>query len=150
MWPGLDEYDSEALIRAHHLAPLPPVDGPAGYKLHFRLLREALLAWMAGRLSPAGVPAYVDFSAGVMAALDHVHTQHRDATVLVVSSGGPISTAVGRLLGAAPEAVVELNLRIRNSAVTELIDTAAGHRLLGFNHLPHLDTPGDKALHTYA
>jgi broad specificity phosphatase PhoE len=150
VWPGLNEYDSEALIHAHHPAPLPPVDGPAGYKLHFRLLREALLEWMAGRLAPVGVPAYADFTAGVMAALDHVHTRHRDATVLVVSSGGPISTAVGRLLGAAPEAVVELNLRIRNSAVTELIDTAAGHRLLGFNHLPHLDAPGDKALHTYA
>jgi broad specificity phosphatase PhoE len=149
-WPGLNEYDSEALIRAHHPAPLPQVQGPAGYKLHFRLLREALFEWMSGRLAPAGVPPYADFRAGVMSALDHVHQQHRDACVLVVSSGGPISTAVGHLLGAAPEAVVELNLRIRNSAVTELIDTAGGHRLLGFNHLPHLDAAGDRALHSYA
>jgi broad specificity phosphatase PhoE len=148
-WPGLNEYDSEALIRAIHPDPLPQLDGPQGHKQHFRLLREALLQWMSGRITPAGMPSYADFLAGIMAALDHVHTQHRDTTVLVVSSGGPISNAVGHLLGARPEAVVELNLRIRNSAVTELATSTRGHHLLSFNHLPHLDRPGDVTRITY-
>ena len=36
-----------------------------------------------------------------------------DAQVLVLSSGGPISTAVGRVLGTPPETTIELNLRLR-------------------------------------
>jgi broad specificity phosphatase PhoE len=149
LWPGLNEYDSGALVRAVHPGPLPEVDDAAGFKLHFRLLRNALLAWMAGDITPAGLPAHADWLAGARAALDHVTSQHPNARVLVASSGGPIANLVGQLLGATPEAVVELNLRIRNSAVTELARSKRGHRLLSFNHLPHLDSPGDTGLHTY-
>jgi broad specificity phosphatase PhoE len=149
LWPGLNEYDSEALVRALHAGPLPEVNGAEGFKRHFRLLRDALLAWMAGDITPAGLPSHADWLAGASAALDHVTTRHADATVLVASSGGPISNLVGQLLGATPDAVVELNLRIRNSAITELTSSKRGHRLLSFNHLPHLDRPGDAASITF-
>jgi broad specificity phosphatase PhoE len=43
-WPGLNEYDSHALIDAIHPAPLPAPDTPELYRHHFRLLREALTA----------------------------------------------------------------------------------------------------------
>lgn len=149
-WPGLNEYDSEALVRAHHPAPLPPVDGPEGYKQHFRLLRQALLRWMDGELTPAGMPAFRDFRAGVVAALDHVAQAHPQGRVLVVSSGGPISVALGHVLATPAGTTVELNMRLRNSAICELAGTRDGHRMMSFNHLPHLDLPGDAALHTWA
>ena len=57
----------------------------------------------------------------------------------VVSSGGPISTAVAHVLGAPPQAMVELNLRMRNSAVTEFAFTPKRHALITFNTLPHLE-----------
>ena len=57
----------------------------------------------------------------------------------MVSSGGPISTAVGHILGTTPETTIELNLRIRNSAVTELAFNPKRHMLLTYNTLPHLD-----------
>ena len=60
-------------------------------------------------------------------------------SVLVVSSGGPISTAVGRVLQSPPETTIELNLRIRNTAVTEFAFTPKRHMLLTYNTLPHLD-----------
>ena len=135
---GLNEYDSEAVIRAIHPEPLAAPDSPEVYRAHFRLLRQGLQAWMAGRTAPAGMPRYADFVAGINAALDHVRSHH-DGNVLIVSSGGPIATAVGQVLGTSVETTIELNLRIRNSAVTEFAFTPKRHVLLSFNHLPHLD-----------
>ena len=116
---------------------------------HFRLLRAGLLAWMRGETQPEGMVSYAEFSAGVAGALDHVR-EHCKGQVLVVSSGGPISVAVGQVLATPAESVVELNLRIRNSAVTEFAFNAKRHTLLSFNHLPHLDAPDALALQTYA
>jgi hypothetical protein len=53
-------------------------------------------------------------------------------------------------LNAPPAAAVELNLRIRNSSVTEFAATPRRHNLISFNGLPHLDTHADQTLITYA
>jgi broad specificity phosphatase PhoE len=150
--PALDEYDSEALIRgqlARQQALHPEAPVPGERREHFRILREALLDWMAGELQPEGMLAWADFSGGVAEALAHWHRQHRDATVLVISSGGPISTAVGQLVEAGPRGVIELNMRLRNSAICELVGAREGLRLMSFNHLPHLDDPAHAALQTH-
>jgi broad specificity phosphatase PhoE len=122
---------------------------PEAYRAHFRLLRRGLARWMAGETAPEGMPAYADFLAGVAGALDHVRCQHH-GNVLLVSSGGPISTAVGHVLGTTPEMTIELNLRIRNSSLTEFAFTPKRHMLLSYNHLPHLDHPERRAWMTYA
>ena len=140
-WPGLNEYDSEAVIAAIHPQPLQKPDTPESYRQHFRLLRDGLSQWMAGVVSPRGMPAYEDFVAGVTSALDHVRARHAGSNVLVVSSGGPISTAVGRVLQAPPETTIELNLRIRNTSVTQFAFTPKRHMLVTYNTLPHLDHP---------
>jgi len=137
-WPGLNEYDSEAVIKTIHATPLEKPDTPELYRHHFRLLRDGLTQWMNGVVSPQGMPSYDDFVHGVSSALEHVR-KHHTGNVLIVSSGGPISTAVGHVLGTSPETTIELNLRIRNSAVTEFAFTPKRHVLLTFNTLPHLD-----------
>ncbi len=149
LWPGLNEYDSEALIRTVHAGPLAKPDSPEVYKAHFRLLREALARWMAGQTQPQGMPSWAEFSAGVASALEHVQQTH-SGNVLLVSSGGPIATAVHQVLGTPPETTIELNLRIRNSALSEFSFTPKGHRLLSFNHLPHLDNTERRGWETYA
>jgi broad specificity phosphatase PhoE len=136
--PGLNEYDSHAVISAVHPQPLAKPDTPELYRHHFRLLRQGLSAWMAGQTHPVGMPSYSDFVAGVAAAMDHVRSQC-EGDVLMVSSGGPISTAVGLVLGVAPEVTVDLNMRIRNSAVTEFHFNPKRHALVTYNSLPHLD-----------
>lgn len=148
--PGLDEYDSHAVLATVHDGPLGRADSPEAYRHHFRLLREGLSRWMAGTAQPAGMPSYADFVAGVRGALDHARAAFPGGEVLVVTSGGPISTAVGQVLGTAPETTIDLNMRIRNSAVTELAVTPKRYALVTFNHLPHLDTPGfeDWVTHT--
>jgi broad specificity phosphatase PhoE len=137
--PGLDEYDGDAVVRALYPEPPPPPDDPAAaYRHHFRLLREGLVAWAAGQTVPPGMPSHVDFVAGVAALLDRVRTRH-DGDVLVVSSGGPIATAVGIVLGLQASAVIELNLRLRNSAVSEFVFTPKRHSLQSFNTIAHLE-----------
>ena len=139
LWPGLNEYDSHAVIATVHEGPLAKPDTPELYRHHFRLLRDGLGAWMDGRAAPLGMPTYPDFLSGVTTALDHVRARHHGAKVLVVSSGGPISTAVGHVLGTSPATTIELNLRIRNTAITEFAFTPKRHMLQTFNGLPHLD-----------
>jgi broad specificity phosphatase PhoE len=149
VWPGLNEYDSSAVIQAIHPFPLEKADTPEMYRAHFRLLRDGLRQWMNGVVSPVGMPSYPEFVHGVTSALDHVRS-NCSGNVLMVSSGGPISTAIGQLLGTTPETTVELNFRIRNSSVTELAFTPKRHMLVTYNTLPHLDDPEYASWVTYA
>ena len=76
--------------------------------------------------------------------------QNCSGNALIVSSGGPISTAVGQVLGAPAETTIELNLRIRNTALTEFVFTPKRHMLLTYNTLPHLDSAEHKNWVTFA
>lgn len=149
VWSGLNEYDSSAVIQAIHPFPLEKADTPEMYRAHFRLLRDGLTQWMNGVVSPKGMPSYRDFVYGVTSALDHVRS-NCSGNVLIVSSGGPISTAIGHLLGTTPETTVELNFRIRNSSLTELAFTPKRHMLVTYNTLPHLDDAEYASWVTYA
>jgi len=148
-WPGLNEYDSHAVIATVHGGKLEKPTTPEQYRHHFRLLKDGLTQWMNGVVSPQGMPSYHDFVLGVTSALDHVRQTH-DGNVLLVSSGGPISTAVGHILGCSPEATIELNLRIRNASVTEFAFTPKRHMLVTYNTLPHLDASEYAEWVTYA
>lgn len=149
VWPELNEYDSHALIETIHPEPLAKPDSPEMYKHHFRLLRTALQKWMAGETQPKGMSPYAEFVAGIQAVLKHIRENHQ-GRVLVVSSGGPISTAVGQVLQAPAETSIELNLRIRNTALTEFVFTPSRHMLLSYNNLPHLDHPDHRDWVTFA
>jgi broad specificity phosphatase PhoE len=145
--PEWNEYDSEALVRALNPGPLAPAASDEDRRRHFRLLREALARWSAGTLAPDGMPPWADWRAGIEGALDRIR-QRFSGPVLLVSSGGPISNACAHVLGAPPATAIELNLRLRNSALTEFAFNARGHVLHAFNQLPHLDAHPDWA--TYA
>jgi broad specificity phosphatase PhoE len=147
--PGLDEYHPEALIATVHAQPLVRATTPEQVRQHFRLLRDGLLAWMAGTVSPQGMPSFEVFASGVREALDHVRERH-DGNVLIVSSGGPIAVAVGQVLGAPPATVVELNLRMRNSSLTEFAFNPKRHSLVSYNGVPHLEHAEGDGWITYA
>ena len=148
-WPGLNEFDSLAVIAAIHPHPLKRPDSPELYRHHFRLLRDGLAQWMNGVVSPKGMPSYEEFRHGVTSALTHIR-HNLEGNVLLVSSGGPIATAVGHVLGTSPETTIELNMRMRNCAVTEFVFTRKRHSLLSFNTLPHLTHADYAQWMTYA
>lgn len=147
---ALNEYDGDALVRAVSAGPLAPARTPAEVRAHFRLLREGLKAWMDSRVQPAGMPTHAAFVAGVSRLLATVRTTHADANVLVLSSGGPIATAIGLVLGLAPDAVIDLNMNLRNSALSELRVTPRRLSLVTFNTLPHLGGAEHAAWVTHA
>ncbi|MEY4122624.1 MAG: hypothetical protein RLZZ457_1462 [Pseudomonadota bacterium] len=149
IWPGLNEYDSEAVIQAVHCGELVKTTTPEGYKQYFRLLRDGLAQWMAGVVSPRGMPRYSDFVQGVTSALDHIR-KAPEGNVLLVSSGGPIATAVAHVLRTSPETSIELNMRLRNSAVSEFSFNAKRHSLISFNGVPHLETLSHQDWITFA
>ena len=104
---------------------------------------------MNGVVSPKGMPSYREFQHGVVSALEHVR-KNCEGNVLIVSSGGPISTAVGHVLGTTPETTIELNMRIRNTAVSEFAFNPKRHTLLTYNTLAHLDSHEHASWITYA
>ena len=137
--PGLNEYDPVAIISAIHPEPLEHPKTPEGIRNHFRLLRDGLAAWMQGKSVPLGMSSYAEFRAGVTTTLDEIRNEHFGKNVLIASSGGPISTAVGHIIGASQDGTIDLNLRIRNSSVSEIVFTPRRHSLVTYNTLPHLD-----------
>jgi broad specificity phosphatase PhoE len=154
-FPALDEYHPEAILTAF-TGETPVLSAgaarrdPVVVREHFRVLREALLAWAEDRTQPQGMPVWQAFQDGAVAALIEARQRFPDGNVLVVSSGGPIAAMVAAALKAPPATAVELNLRIRNSSLTEFASTPRRHHLVSFNGLPHLDTNPDSTLTTYA
>lgn len=151
---GLDEYSPEALVLALkgvHAAPAADTvrRDPLIVREHFRVLKEALLAWTEDRIRPVGMPVWGAFQDGAVAALIEARQGFPDGNVLVVSSGGPIAAIVAAVLNAPPQTAVELNLRMRNTSLTEFASSARRHQLISFNALPHLDTHADATLSTY-
>lgn len=150
---GLNEYDSDALLRAlqphvvgaGNQARVAAADA-AQVKAYFRLLRESLLQWIDGSISPAGMPSFPQFRDGVVGVLAQARQSAALGDVLVVTSGGPIGVAVAHVLGAPAPVAVALNMRMDNSAQVELVSTAAGLELMSFNSQPHL--VNDSALAT--
>ena len=66
------------------------------------------------------------------------------------SNGGPEACRSHAAVHWPPPATaVELNLRIRNSSLTEFAATPRRHNLISFNGVPHLDT-AEPSLTTYA
>jgi broad specificity phosphatase PhoE len=154
-FPGLDEYKPEAIMMAlTGTFPAPALAAarrdPLVVREHFRVLREALLAWAEDRTQPEGMPVWQAFQDSAVAALVEARQRFPDGNVLIVSSGGPIAAIVAAALNAPPATAVELNLRIRNSSLTEFAATPRRHNLVSFNGLPHLDTQPDPTLITYA
>ena len=142
--PALNEYDSDALLSAYQAASHSRDTEPQ----HFKALRHALRLWMNGEISPVGMPSYSDFKRNLLNFLGHIRAQHA-GPVMVISSGGPISTMVGSLFEANVDATISLNYRLRNASITELAHDSKRHQLVGLNHIEHLADPEQPSRITY-
>lgn len=146
---GLNEFDSAPILQAK-LGATNLQTLAHDKRAYFQILRNALLEWSAHQLLPQGEHSYAVFRARVLAALDTVCANPAPAPVLVVSSGGPISTIVGHLLQVPREVTIDLNLQTRNASFAELAYNASSRRVISFNNIPHLDTQARAAHITYA
>ena len=150
--PRLNEYDADALLNAHLKGQARAPGGDR--REHFRILREAMYAWTDGTLSsgnPDGAPLepFAEFRGRVLAALAELRGGAAKR-VLVVSSGGPISTILAEVLGMPRRGVVDLNLQTRNTGITELQAGARRIHCVSFNNVPHLERPDRAGALTYS
>jgi len=147
----LDEYDSHSLLHAHLKGKPLPQSGDR--REHFRILREAMYAWTDGTLEgkPGGHPhePFAEFRGRVLAALAELRKTSAKR-ILVVSSGGPISTILAEVLGMPVRGVVDLNLQTRNTGISELQAGASRIHCVSFNNVPHLDRPDRDGALTYS
>jgi broad specificity phosphatase PhoE len=149
--PGLDEYEAEALLAAWlALSGANPPERGADRREHFRMLREALSAWVDGTLPAPGHRSFIEFVTGAQAALEQARSDRSRRRVLLVSSGGPIATLISAVLGSNLGAMVNLNLQMRNTGFSEFRFNDRVIHCVSFNNIPHLDSVERRSSITYS
>lgn len=144
---GLDEYDFADLLRARFAGGVP-AEVTGDRRSHFRALRETLREWQAGGLRDAR-ESWSEFRDRVAAARAAL-TAPGARRVLAISSGGPIGQMVAAALGAPDEAMIALNLQVKNTSLTRFVFNERAFWLHAFNETPHLDGPEAAGMLTYS
>lgn len=145
----LDEYDHTALLSAflhrypdHAAAAIARDLRRASARDIAQMLSAVLTAWSDGALDADVRESWTGFRARITEAALRLARRADDGDVLVVTSGGVLAQLAQAALEAAPARVIELNLGIRNSALSEFVADGERLRLLSWNALPHLaDAP---------
>ncbi|VUD52514.1 Putative phosphoserine phosphatase 2 [Thalassocella blandensis] len=147
--PGLNEFDFHNLFCAAGHEYLQLMENRREAPRQFFMgLKQVLGLWINDQLSEPAKESWPEFYARVNQALSRIRTSKAD-NILVVSSGGPISTMIGMLLHCHPVTMIELNFQIINASVSRVFCNDAKLVLASFNTLPHLDSPERKHAITY-
>jgi broad specificity phosphatase PhoE len=155
--PELNEFDHGAVLEAfqkaqpdHEAALAYARDGARDLRTVYFYLRAGLLHWCSGALDPHLDEGWHGFSGRVVeASAKLARLAHAGSPVLVVTSGGVMAQLARVALTLEPPAAVELNLSIRNSAISEFRLTPDGIKLASWNTLPHHAAAEDRALWTH-
>ncbi|MEP1765164.1 MAG: histidine phosphatase family protein [Sulfitobacter sp.] len=144
---GLNEYDFGSLLDTRFKDGLPDLV-QADRKTHFRTLRETVFEWQRGEIdNPYETwPAFVER----VAAARRFAVEAGAKRVLLVSSGGVIGQMVAASLGAPDAHMMQLNLQIKNTAMTRFMFSGAAFSLSEFNATPHFSTPQSAPLMSYS
>jgi broad specificity phosphatase PhoE len=147
---GFAEFDHEAVFGAYIARNEDNPIVVASRSGHPRdvapMLHAALQAWAQDELP--GLPeTWEAFGQRVQAAGERLQALAGDREALVLSSGGVISRLAQIALKVPASSAIELNLSLRNTAVSEFRPFAGRLRMNTWNALPHLH--GERGLWTY-
>jgi broad specificity phosphatase PhoE len=147
---GFAEFDHEAVfgayLRGNADHPVVVASRSGRPQDIAAMLQAALLAWARDELP--GLPeSWSAFGERVHAAGERLQALAGSSEALVLTSGGVISRLAQMALDVPVERAVELNLSLRNSALSEFHPHAGRLRLGSWNALPHLH--GQRELWTY-
>jgi broad specificity phosphatase PhoE len=153
--PEFNEYDAEGILT--RLRPALAEKNPEFRRLseayaanqeaanrnrYFQKMFEALMTvWLEGHLHLSDVESWLSFNARVERGLKKIIQGGGSRRVAVFTSGGPIGVAVQIAVQAAEKTALELNWRVRNCSITELLFNRDKLSLDCFNSTPHLDEP---------
>lgn len=126
-WDELDQFAQFASIEA-----MPDDADAAAFQ---RWYEAAMGRWSSGDHDDDYTESYAAFHDRAAAALEAVASE---GTVVAVSSGGPISALVTRLLDGGPATYARLLPTTVNTGVTRIVSGRRGLTLVSYNEHAHL------------
>lgn len=145
---GFNEFDFGGLLEARYRNKLRPDNLHSDRRAHFKALRETVLEWQSDAIIDPP-ERFADFAARVRdARLKAIAGGHE--RVIIVSSGGAIGQTVSEVMDAPADAMIRLQLQIKNCAVTRLVVTPRATHLSTFNETPHINAGNEAELLTYS
>ena len=154
---GFDEYDHEAILLAARRDLSTPAElrawtarQPHPRRAFQQLFAEALQRWVAGRHDADYAESWVGFRSRCMAALQRsIEAAGASKTLVIVTSGGPISGICQALMELTDRGTCELCFSLANSGVTRLLYSGSRLGVDHLNSVAHLEVTGDSRLVTY-
>ncbi len=152
----LDEYDLDGMLQrlAPQLARQDEAfailleqqrsgDTPADQARSFQRMFEPLLIhWVSTAEAAENVECWPAFRARVERGLRQIVNQpRRGQHIVAFTSGGFIAVAMQCVLGLSDRTALEINWRIRNTALVEFVFTRDRISLDSFNSIPHSTKP---------
>lgn len=156
--PEFNEYDSKGILKAlvKDMAKDDPVmerDMARFYtdqKAFQRIFEKVIKYWISGDREIPGVTTWKEFRSRVTRGMGKVMAENgRGKTVLVFTSGGPISAAFQLATGISDEGTLRVVWNIVNTSVSSFVYNAEQISLKSFNNRAHLDLEKDASLITY-
>jgi broad specificity phosphatase PhoE len=115
-----------------------------------RVFERIMMKWIAGKDRRNGLDTWEEFRNRVWGGLRRIMAIHgKGRTVVVFTSGGPISAALQLALGISDEQTLRIAWQIVNASITKFLYNAERISLAGFNETAHLDLERDRSLVTY-
>ena len=96
--------------------------------------------WVNNEIIVEGIIPWKEFRKNSINALNQIKSEIKKGEKIgVFSSGGTISSIIGKVLGIEDEIVIaDLNFSVRNTSFSKLLYSNKETNLLTFNELPHL------------
>jgi len=147
----LNEFDFKA-VASGFMQLYPEIEPKKGADRSefYRVFKLAMKAWSAGEIDEYVPEKFHQFQQRVIHFLNILSTDYVGQKVIAVTSGGAIGMAISHLLGADEDAMIDLNLQIRNSSITHCFFNAKKTRVHSFNNVPHLDNLEKRKFITYS
>jgi broad specificity phosphatase PhoE len=154
---GFDEFDHEAMLLA--LKPEFAAPGalkawlarqPAPRRAFQQLFAQGMGRWMGGQHDADYAESWAGFRHRCVAALQRaIDTAEGADTLVIVTSGGPISAICQQVLALNDDAAARVCFGLANSGVTRLAWSGEQLHLMQLNNTAHLEVMADPALLTY-
>jgi broad specificity phosphatase PhoE len=156
--PEFNEYDSKGILKALIRDIAKDEPGMEGDMARFytdkkafqRIFEKVILRWITVEKDIPGVTSWQDFRERVARGMNKVMAENGPGkTVLIFTSGGPISAAFQMATGISDEGTLRVVWHIVNTSVTSFVYNAVQLSLTSFNNRAHLDLEKDSLLVTY-
>jgi broad specificity phosphatase PhoE len=146
--PAWNEFDHEAILRAYAAANPDHSELAKARSGDWNAIRTVLLGalqqWRDGEFDSLVPESWAEFAARV--AVARAGLADIDGDLLIVSSGGAISRCAQAALDLDDARMIELNMALRNTGISDFHRGAERWRMLSWNELPHLAAAQEQSL----